>query len=336
MPARVDYRMGSIFDEECDLLVVPSSTEGTVTPSMAEQLRAAQVTVRASTMPWGGLAWHQPRAGKYRFVAYAATTKGTASSAGIIEALGSKLGKLAQQLDVRTITTPLLGSDSMDLAPAAAAEALANGFQQSAPDAAVLTIHIRDPWTFQAVTGRTGEKTGNESTAWSHPRPPAPAAPAQPETAPAPTEPRRTRVFISYSHADAPWLERLQKHLRPLERDGALIWADTRIKAGDRWRDEIREALEETRVAILLISADFMASEFIDKNELPPLLKAAEDDGATILPVIVSPSRFERTPSLSCFQAVNDPQKPLVQLRRGNREKVLDAVARAVEDALTG
>ncbi len=83
------------------------------------------------------------------------------------------------------------------------------------------------------------------------------------------------------------------------------------------------------------MSADFLASDFIVTDELPPLLKAAEEDGATILSVIVSPCRFERMESLSRFQSVNNPKKPLVKLRRGDREEVLDKVARAVEDALT-
>jgi hypothetical protein len=151
---------------------------------------------------------------------------------------------------------------------------------------------------------------------------------------PATSSQRRSRIFISYAHADADWLERLQKHLRPLEREGALIWDDTRLKAGARWREEIRVALAETKVAILLVSADFLASDFIVTDELPPLLQAAAEDGATILPVIISPCRFERMESLSRFQSVNDPKKPLVKLRRGNREEVLDEVARAVEDAL--
>jgi hypothetical protein len=141
-------------------------------------------------------------------------------------------------------------------------------------------------------------------------------------------------VFISYSQADAEWLQRLQTHLRPLKRGGASIWDATQIRPGAQWRKEIREALAETRVAILLISADFLASDFIAANELPPLLEAAEKDGATILPVIVSPSRFERMESLSRFQAVNDPRKPLMSLAPVESESVLDRVAQLVEDAL--
>jgi nucleotide-binding universal stress UspA family protein len=168
-------------------------------------------------------------------------------------------------------------------------------------------------------------------------RPPAPPQNAQtpihPRTSRNP-HPPRSRVFVSYSHADMEWLQRLQKHLKPLQRDGVEVWDDTRLKAGEQWREEIREALANTKIAILLISADFLASDFIVTNELPPLLKAAEEDGATILPVIISPCRFTRMESLSRFQAVNDPAKPLVQMRRASREKVLDDVARAVEDAL--
>ncbi len=82
----------------------------------------------------------------------------------------------------------------------------------------------------------------------------------------------RTNVFISYSHKDKKWLERLQAHLKPLERAGLVDrWDDTRIEAGDEWRKEIRQALDAARVVVLLVSADFMASDFIAKDELPPL-----------------------------------------------------------------
>ena len=71
----------------------------------------------------------------------------------------------------------------------------------------------------------------------------------------------RTKVFISYSHNDTEWLERLQKHLKPLKREGRIdLWVDTRIDEGDLWRDEIRQALDATKVAILLVSPDFLDS----------------------------------------------------------------------------
>jgi hypothetical protein len=122
----------------------------------------------------------------------------------------------------------------------------------------------------------------------------------------------RNKVFISYSHQDKKWLRRLQVHLKPLEWEGKLeCWDDTRIRAGARWREEIEQALAEAKVAVLLISADFLASDFIAENELPPLLARAKENGATILPVIVGHSQFRNTENLSRFQAVNDPKKPL-------------------------
>src|SRR5262245_51543395 len=146
---------------------------------------------------------------------------------------------------------------------------------------------------------------------------------------------QRTRVFISYSHRDRKWLERLHRHSRPLERDHAMeIWDDTQIEAGANWRGEIGAALQSAKVAILLVSADFLASEFIASEELPRLLAAADQDGAIILPLIVSPCRFTHTAGLSRFQAVNSPTKPLIQLNTAERESLFVRVSEEIEAAL--
>jgi HEAT repeat protein len=146
----------------------------------------------------------------------------------------------------------------------------------------------------------------------------------------------RNTVFVSYSHADAGWLQRLRIHLAPLYRDQVLdLWDDTKILPGQDWRKEIENALARARVAVLLISADFLASDFISSEELPRLLAAAEAGGATILPVIVSASRFADIPALCRFQAVNAPNRPLNTLGKAAREEVLVAVSAAVERALT-
>lgn len=145
----------------------------------------------------------------------------------------------------------------------------------------------------------------------------------------------RTQVFISYSHKDSNWLERLHVHLKPLERPGLIDrWDDTRIRPGAKWREEIEKAIERARVVIMLISADFLASDFIITKELPPLLQAAASGGALILPVIVSPCRFKKTQGLEQFQAINSPDKPLTALNRTNREKIFLQVADAVEAAI--
>ena len=145
----------------------------------------------------------------------------------------------------------------------------------------------------------------------------------------------RTKVFISYSHQDEEWLKRLRVHLRPLEREYDVdIWDDSRIAAGAKWRDEIAKTIETTKVAVLLVSADFLGSDFIASDELPPLLKAAEEEGALILPVILSPSRFSKTKTLADFQAVNPPSNPLINMPKGEQEAVFVRVAESIEATL--
>jgi hypothetical protein len=135
-------------------------------------------------------------------------------------------------------------------------------------------------------------------------------------------------VFISYSHQDSAWLERLRTHLKPLERDfKADIWDDTLIKTGSRWREEIERALDRASVAILLVSANFLASDFITGNELPPLLKAAKERGTVIIPLIISSSGYLRHKELSQLQASNTPSKPLLNMSRGQQEAALERVA---------
>jgi TIR domain len=143
---------------------------------------------------------------------------------------------------------------------------------------------------------------------------------------------KRPNVFISYSHSDGEYLDRLLVHLKPLEKDGLIdLWVDTRLRAGDRWRKEIDKALQRATVAILLVSADFLASDFIIDDELPPLLRNAEERGTRVVPVIVKPCRFTRDKNLRHFQSVNDPKRALVLLPSGEQELIYDQIAAEVE-----
>jgi hypothetical protein len=136
---------------------------------------------------------------------------------------------------------------------------------------------------------------------------------------------KKVKIFISYSHEDSYWLALVKKHLKVLKFENNIFddWDDTRIKTGSKWKEEITKSLDECKIAILLISTDFLASDFINNDELPPLLKSAESNGTKILPLIISPSRFLKNKSLNIFQAANNPSQPLSDLSKSEQDKVL-------------
>jgi formylglycine-generating enzyme required for sulfatase activity len=138
----------------------------------------------------------------------------------------------------------------------------------------------------------------------------------------------RDQVFISYSHADSEWLNRLKTMLIPFQRQGTLkIWADTDIRPGQRWMEEIKQALAKAKVAVLLVSSDFLASRFVHEHELPPLLEAAGNEGLTIIWIPLRPCLYEET-VIAKYQAAYNPETPLSTLP--NWESALTKIARDI------
>jgi TIR domain len=91
-------------------------------------------------------------------------------------------------------------------------------------------------------------------------------------------------VFVSYSHLDEEWLERFQTVFSPLSRYADIdLWSDERIKPGENWQDEINKAMAKAVVAVLLVSVNFLDSDFIAKEELPHILDAAKKRKIQIL-----------------------------------------------------
>ncbi len=136
----------------------------------------------------------------------------------------------------------------------------------------------------------------------------------------------RDKIFVSYSHKDKMAFEEFKTMLAPAIRNGAVdVWDDTRIDPGAKWKDEIQKALGSASVAVLLVSKHFLASDFIAKHELPPLLKAAQDEGVTVFWIYLSSCLYEQT-EIATYQAAHNVAKPLDRLEKSHREAEISMI----------
>ena len=146
----------------------------------------------------------------------------------------------------------------------------------------------------------------------------------------------RNQVFISYARPDEKWKNLLLQHLAPLMRDDKItVWHDGLIKPGDKWEEEIERALARARVAVLLATPAFLASPFIARREMPPLLGAASNDGLIICWISVKACLYDETP-LKDYQAMNNPARPLATFLRSQYriDEELVRIAKQIRDFL--
>lgn len=126
--------------------------------------------------------------------------------------------------------------------------------------------------------------------------------------------PRRltpAKVFISYSHDDEAWKDRLVAQLGVLQQQHLLeTWDDRQIAAGDNWQPHIELAMAQ--VAVLLISASFLTSQFILGTEVPELLRRRAAQGLRVIPLIIKPCAWSRVDWLNKLQARPTDGKPLL------------------------
>jgi WD40 repeat protein len=143
----------------------------------------------------------------------------------------------------------------------------------------------------------------------------------------------RDLAFISYSHEDRRWLDPLLVLLKPYTHIEA--WADPYIPVGAQWRREISGALDRARVAVLLVSPTFAASDFVRNEELPAILAAAERDLLTLICIPVSsvPKRTIDLLGIDGYEWPRPPERPLDVLREGARNKALAAIVGSLLDA---
>jgi len=146
---------------------------------------------------------------------------------------------------------------------------------------------------------------------------------------------KKPTVFISYSHKDEEWKDRLVTHLGVLQWEGHLdLWEDRRIGACEDWYQEILEAMNAANVAILMVSADFLNSNFINKEEVPHLLERRDKEGMRIFPVIVRPCTWDEVKWLYRMQIRPKNAEPLSAGNEHQIETNLVAIAKEIKSII--
>ena len=140
------------------------------------------------------------------------------------------------------------------------------------------------------------------------------------------------KIFVSYSHADTKHMDRLLVHLAPLKSAADLeIWTDEQIAGGDAWAPAIDQAISNATLAIFLVTADFLNSDFITRKEVPSLLERRQNEGLRLYPILAKPCAWQAVQWLSAIQIRPTGAKPV--WRSGGRYAE-DELARIVLELL--
>jgi hypothetical protein len=135
--------------------------------------------------------------------------------------------------------------------------------------------------------------------------------------------------FVSYSHIDKKWKDKVMAHLKSLENvTGHEIfpWSDEDIPSGGNIEANISDVLNKSVVGILLFSANYLASNFITRKEIPPMIKKRQDDGMILKCIIIGKCLYNKIPSFSNIKAVNDINLPLNKIKEGDQDEVLNGM----------
>lgn len=120
-----------------------------------------------------------------------------------------------------------------------------------------------------------------------------------------------TKVFISYAHTDEVYRKELEKHLSVLKRNGYIdTWADREIIPGENWGNQISRELEEAKIILLLISSDFLASNYCYDIEMNRAIERHKKHEAIVIPIILRFCDWSNTP-FAVIQVLPIDAKPV-------------------------
>lgn len=136
-------------------------------------------------------------------------------------------------------------------------------------------------------------------------------------------------VFFSYSHKDEELRNELATHLSILERNGVISgWHDRQIGAGEQWADQIDERMNAASIIMLLVSSDFIASNYCWNIEVRRAMERHEAGEACVIPVVLRPVNW-RTAPFGKLQALPKDAKPVTSW--SNRDEALLDISQGIE-----
>lgn len=142
------------------------------------------------------------------------------------------------------------------------------------------------------------------------------------------------KVFFCYAHEDEIHLKRLKAQLQPLRLQGLIdIWYDRDITPGVKWEDEISKHLNEAQIVLLLISPDFMASDFCVSKEMKQAILQQNTKRTRVIPIILRPVHWQ-IPPLDQLQALPKDAEPVTQWR--NVDSAFFNVAKEIRKVAEG
>lgn len=139
-------------------------------------------------------------------------------------------------------------------------------------------------------------------------------------------------IFYSYSHRDAEFRDELDKHLTVLKRAGVITgWHDRAIRPGDEWKEEIDKHLNSARVILLLVSVDFLASDYCWSIEMTRAMERHESGEARVIPIILRSCDWSNAPFRK-LQAL--PQGAPAVTKLADRDDAFTQIAVAIRNAV--
>ncbi|KPA14907.1 protein containing ATPase domain, prokaryote [Candidatus Magnetomorum sp. HK-1] len=142
---------------------------------------------------------------------------------------------------------------------------------------------------------------------------------------------QKKRIFISYSHKDRPWIDRLVGYLDVLKMNDFEYWFDDNIQTGDNWSAKIQTSIETSHITICMLSNHFLASSFIQKREIPAI-QTRQKEGMIVFPILIKECLWKVVPWFKNMQIYPKGEIPLEKSNETEQnEKFMEIISNISE-----